>query len=43
VIGVGSLAVLLAVLSSPPPLTRAVLVRLAGAAAATETVRVIAG
>src|SRR5260370_742754 len=40
-IRVASLAVLLAVLTSPPPDTVAVLVTLAGAAAATFTVRVI--
>ena len=40
---VGSLAVLLAVLVSPPPDTVAVLVTLAGALPATFTVRVITG
>src|SRR5438552_663268 len=40
---VGSLAVLFAALVSPPPLTAAVLVMLAGALAATLTVTVMEG
>jgi hypothetical protein len=40
---VGSLAVSLAVFVSPPPLTLAVLVTVAGAFPATSTVSVIAG